>query len=131
MKSLIERLRTAGIQPTPQRIAIARHVLASRAHPTAEDVLKAVRRRHPTVSRATVYNTLNLLADRGLVRAQPLREGVLAFDPLVEPHHHFIDERTGEIHDIPWTALRVTGLAGLRAFEVREHHVVLRGRRKA
>lgn len=131
MKSLIERLRTARIQPTPQRIAIARHVLDSRTHPTAEEVLKAVRRRHPTISRATVYNTLNLLADRGLVKVQPLWEGVLAFDPLVAPHHHFIDERSGEIHDIPWSALRVTGLAALRAFEIREHHVVLRGRRKA
>jgi Fe2+ or Zn2+ uptake regulation protein len=50
MKALIERLLAAGIQPTPQRIAIARHVLDSRTHPTAEDVLKVVRRRHPTVN---------------------------------------------------------------------------------
>lgn len=130
MKDLIARLRAAGIQPTSQRLEIARHVLGSRSHPGAEEILKAARKRHPTVSRATVYNTLNLFVGKGLLKAQSLRDGTLVFDPLVAPHHHFIDDRTGEIHDIPWEALRVTGHETLRGFEVRDHQVVLRGRRR-
>lgn len=130
MKDMIPRLRAAGIRPTLQRIEIARHVLATRAHPCAEDVLKATRRRHPTVSRATVYNTLNLLVEKGLLKGQTLREGTLVFDPFLDPHHHFIDDRTDGIYDIPWDALRVTGHEALRGFDVRDYQIVLRGRRR-
>jgi len=89
-----------------------------------------VRRRSPTVSRATVYNTLHLFAARGLLRTQVLQGGTLVFDPHVRAHHHFIDEATGKIHDIPWSALRVTGHKTLAGFEVRDFQVVLRGRRR-
>jgi Fe2+ or Zn2+ uptake regulation protein len=130
MQNLIARLRQHGIQPTPQRLAVAKSVLATRAHPAADEVWARVRRSCPTVSRATVYNTLNLLVERGLLRSQILRGGTVVFDPLLEPHHHLIDEETGRIHDIPWRALKVSGHRALRGFEVREHQVVMRGRRR-
>ena len=95
MGTLIDRLRHSGIQPTPQRIAVAEFVLSTAAHPTADGVWMHVRTRCPTLSRATVYNTLNLFAEKGLLKPQPLREGAVVFDPHVQPHHHFIDEDTG------------------------------------
>ena len=52
------------------------------------------------------------------------------FDPNVEPHHHFVDDETGAIHDIPWTALRVGKVDELEGVDVREYQVVLRGRPK-
>jgi Fe2+ or Zn2+ uptake regulation protein len=130
MGSTIEILRRNGIQPTPQRIAVADYVLASRAHPSADDVYNGVRQTCPTVSRATVYNTLNLLVEKGIIRQQLLREGLVLFDPHVAAHHHFIDEESGEIHDLPWNAVEVSGIGDLDGFEVREFQVVLRGRRK-
>jgi len=130
MQDLIVRLRQHGIQPTPQRLAVAQVVLTTRAHPAADQVWARVRRRSPTISRATVYNTLNLLVERGLLRSQILRGGKVVFEPRLEPHHHLIDEETGRIHDIPWHALRVTGHRALAGFEVREHQVVMRGRRR-
>lgn len=130
MQNLIARLRQHGIQPTPQRLAVAKAVLVTRAHPGADQVWARVRRSCPTISRATVYNTLNLLVDRGLLRSQILRGGTVVFDPLLEPHHHLIDEETGRIHDIPWKAVRVSGHRSLAGFEVREHQVVMRGRRR-
>ena len=60
-----------------------------------EEVWAAVRQRCPTLSRATVYNTLNLFAEKGLLKLPPIKEGVAVFDPNVAPHHHFIDEETG------------------------------------
>jgi Fe2+ or Zn2+ uptake regulation protein len=77
-----------------------------------------------------VYNTLNLLAEKGLLKARVITEGVVVFDPHVERHHHFVDEATGRIHDVPWEAVRVTGESSLSGFEVREFQVVMRGRRK-
>ena len=126
----MERLNQSGIQPTPQRIAVAEFVLTTDTHPTADEVWVKVRRTCPTLSRATVYNTLNLLVEKGLLKSQPLREGSVAFDAHIVPHHHFIDEDSGKVFDLPWDAVKVTGEDSLVGFEVREYQVVLRGRRR-
>lgn len=126
---LVERLKSHGIQPSAQRVAIARYVLATDEHPSADRVWERVRAELPVVSRATVYNTLNLFVDKGLLRELVLAEGKVVFDPVVERHHHFIDERTGRIHDVPWDALTVSDVDALAGFEVHEYQVVLRGRR--
>jgi Fur family transcriptional regulator, iron response regulator len=128
MDDLEGTLRRQGIQPTPQRLAVAGFVLRTDTHPSADEVLSRVRRSHPAVSRATVYNTLNRLVDRGLLRARVLKEGTVVFDPNLARHHHFIDEETGRIHDVPWESLRVSGPESLEGLEVREYYVVMRGR---
>lgn len=130
MHRVIEDLRAHGIAPTPQRIAVAEFVLRTHEHPTADTVWDRVRERMPTVSRATVYNTLNLFVEKGLLRTQVLKEGTVVFDPHVERHHHFVDEKTGEIVDIPWNALRVAGANALEGYDIREFQVVLRGTRR-
>lgn len=129
MLDVLATLRRHGIQPTPQRIAVAKHVLAAKTHPSADEVWAQVRRRCPTLSRATVYNTLNVFVEKGLIRTQVLREGTVVFDPRIDAHHHFIDVNTGKIYDVPWDALKVSGENVLRGFEVREYQVILRGRR--
>lgn len=122
-------LRDHGIQPSAQRVAVARYILYTEEHPSADQVFSRVSRSCPMLSRATVYNTLNLFVSKGLLRSLVLAEGKVVFDPKTIPHHHFIDEKTGKIHDLAWDAFRVTGLEGLLGFEVKEYQVVLRGRR--
>lgn len=131
MDDAISILRQCKIQPTPQRIAVVECVMASKTHPTADEVVVAARKTCPTVSRATVYNTLNLLVEKRLIGMQTIREGAVVFDPNVRKHHHFIDEETGEIHDIPWDQLEVKGKEKLKKFEISEFQVILRGRRKS
>jgi len=128
MTDLIQILSQSGMRPTPQRIAVVEFVLSTDAHPTADEVLAKVRTACPTISRATVYNTLNLLVSKGLLRAQVLREGTAVFDPKVEAHHHFIDDDTGRIYDVPWEAVTVNGEDSVDGFNVREYQVVMRGR---
>lgn len=130
MRDLMTLLRSRGIQPTPQRLTITEYVLKATTHPSAEEVWHHVRRRCPTLSRATVYNTLNVLAEKGLVRPQVLKEGTVVFDPRTDRHHHFIDVETGRVYDVPWSAIRVAGKEKLRDFDVQEYQVVLRGRRR-
>jgi len=130
MHKAMDTLREYGIQPTPQRVAVAEFVLQTDTHPTADEVWATVRRRCPTLSRATVYNTLNLLAEKGLLKLQPLKDGVIVFDAHVEPHHHLIDDETGKVFDVPWNAVKITGAATVDGFEVREYQVVMRGRRR-
>src|SRR5262245_21003587 len=128
---VIDILHSRGIQPSAQRVAVAEYVLYTDEHPSAERVWSQVREREPVLSRATVYNTLNLFVEKGLLRSLVLAEGRVVFDPRVDRHHHFIDEKTGAIYDLPWEALRVSQVDALPGFEVNEYQVVLRGRRQA
>ncbi len=128
---VIARLEQAGIRPSAQRVAIASYVLATADHPSADEVWTAVKAQFPMVSRATVYNTLQTFREHGLLQQLVLAEGCVVFDPNVERHHHFVDDETGAIHDIPWNALRVGKVDELEGVDVREYTVVVRGRRKA
>ena len=129
-RDLIDRLERADIRPSAQRVAIAAYVLATADHPTADEVWSRVKAEFPMVSRATVYNTLQLFRDHGLLQQLVLAEGSVVFDPKVEPHHHFVDDETGAIHDIPWSALRVGKVDELEGVDVRDYMVVVRGRKK-
>jgi len=124
-----EILRRHGIQPSAQRLAVAEYVLRTEEHPSADQVWGKVSGTLPMISRATVYNTLNLLVRKGLLRQLVLAEGKVVFDPHVERHHHFVDDETGEILDVPWDALDVRRVDALKGVSVREYQVVLRGRR--
>ncbi len=124
------RLREHGIQPSAQRVAIAEYVLHTDEHPSADLVWKRVQAKLPYVSRATVYNTLNLFVETGLLRALSLADQSVVFDPKTERHHHFIDEETGEIHDVPWEKVQVCNVEALRGFEIHDYQVVMRGVRK-
>jgi Fe2+ or Zn2+ uptake regulation protein len=126
MRNPIQVLRDAGIQPSAQRIEVATYVLDTDTHPSAEEVWAEVRKRLPTCSRATIYNTLNLFVAKGLLRMHVLAEGYVVFDPRLERHHHFIDDESGRIYDIPWDAIDVARIDSL-PFEVREYQVILRG----
>ena len=120
-------LEQHGIQATAQRVAIARYVLFTDDHPSADEVWTKVRESFPMVSRATVYNTLNLLVGKGLLRELVLTEGRLVFDANIERHHHFIDEGTGKIYDLPWNRVKVSRVDRLEGFAVTDYQVLLRG----
>ena len=131
MATVSEQLRFHGIHPSRQRVAIGEYVLQTEEHPSAERVLEEARKQLPSVSQATVYNTLNLFVEKGLLKALQLEPGHTVFDPHVGPHHHFIDDDSGHIHDIPWTAVNVQGTEDLAEFEIDEVQIIFRGRRKA
>ena len=122
-------LRDHGINPSAQRVAVAQYVLHTKDHPSADEVWTRVRERFPHLSRATVYNTLNLFVEKGLLRQFALTEGRVVFDPKTDDHHHFIDEESGRIHDVAWDAVRVSNVSKLEGFDVREYQVVMRGKR--
>jgi Fur family peroxide stress response transcriptional regulator len=123
-------LQEHGIQPSAQRVAVADYVLKTIEHPSADLVWSRVKARVPYISRATVYNTLNLFVEKGLLRALALAEDSVVFDPNVERHHHLVDE-TGAIHDIPWDKVQVCNIETLKGFEIHDYQVVMHGVRKS
>jgi Fur family peroxide stress response transcriptional regulator len=85
---------------TPQRLAVMEHLKDNKEHPSAEEIYRAVRRRFPTMSFATVYNTLELLKERGMVTELALEARRKRFDPDTRPHHHLICTGCRRIVDV-------------------------------
>jgi Fur family peroxide stress response transcriptional regulator len=97
--SIIDILRKNGYKATPQRIAICRFALQSRDHPTAQRIYGEVKKVHPTVSLATVYKTLQILAQHNLIQELDLPESQARFDSYVEPHVNLVCVQCGNIQD--------------------------------
>jgi Fur family peroxide stress response transcriptional regulator len=91
--------RQAGVKLTHQRLEIFRAVAASAEHPSAEGVLRALRPRMPTVSLDTIYRTLWLLHDLGLVSTLGPRRESVRFDANLAHHHHYVCVRCGLARD--------------------------------
>ena len=98
IRSEFEKL---GILPTPQRLEVAGILLEKPQHLSADQIIERLRTRGSSVSKATVYNTLNLFSEHGLVKevmVDPIRK---FYDSTAHPHHHFYNVDTGELSDIP------------------------------
>lgn len=93
-------LRSNGITPTAQRIRVGQILFACRQHLTAEQILARLRADGGRVSKATVYNTLNLFASKGLLRELNVDATRSSFDSNTSPHFHFHVEDTGELIDV-------------------------------
>ncbi len=99
--------RQAGIKLTHQRLEIFREVAASLEHPDADTVFRAVQARMPTVSLDTVYRTLWMLNDLGLITTLGPRRESVRFDANLEHHHHYICVRCGLVRDFESTEFNV------------------------
>lgn len=106
-------LRSHGINPTSQRVEIARLMLSRRTHLAAEEVFRLVNRDETHVSKATVYNTLGVFAEKGLIREVVIDPSRLVYDSNTAPHHHFYNVETGELVDIESRTMAVEGIPPL------------------
>jgi Fur family iron response transcriptional regulator len=126
-RALAER----GIRPTAQRVRIATLLLASAQHLSAEQILAQLRAAGARVSKATVYNTLNLFAAHGLIRQLSVDGSRAWFDSNVDPHYHFHDLTTGALIDVPVPAVEFSRLpAPPPGTEVAGIDLVIRLRKK-
>ena len=96
-----------GILPTPQRLEIAEVLFEKPQHLSAEQIIERLRTGGSGVSKATVYNTLNLFSDRGLVRECLVDPERRFYDSNTQPHHHFYNVDTGHLIDIPREEIRL------------------------
>jgi len=101
--AMMRDLKRAGLKLTPQRMAIVRLFATDESHPTAQDLFEKLRPAFPTMSFATVYNTLDALAKAGLaglVRIPGKRGDAARFDPNTTAHHHAVCDGCGAVVDI-------------------------------
>jgi Fur family iron response transcriptional regulator len=106
----LARLRSVGLRPTRQRLALARLLLESGdRHITAEQLHGEAVGADIQVSLATVYNTLHQFTEAGLLREVVVEPGRSYFDTNTTDHHHFFCDADGRLQDIPGEDVMVSG----------------------
>jgi len=111
----IERLKSAGVTPTQQRVEIAQLLFARHQHISAEQVLAMANAQSSVVSKATVYNTLGLFASKGLLREVIIDPAKVFYDSNTAEHHHFYNVDSGELMDIQGESVQLANLPDLPA----------------
>jgi len=100
MESIKTTLQEKGIKPTYVRLKILDYLERNRFHPTAEDIFKALEKDVPTLSRTSIYNTLNTFKENGLLNSLFITSSEVHFDRNTVPHHHFFCNECKKIIDL-------------------------------
>ena len=125
---IIELLRSAGLRPTRQRLALTKLLFDGEdRHVTAEMLHGEALAAGVSVSLATVYNSLNQFNKAGLLREIVVEVGRSYFDTNILPHHHIFNEDTRELTDIAANQIHLTGLPEIAdGQEINRIDVILR-----
>ena len=119
-ESVRKVLCALNINPTNQSIDIAKFILITDQHLAAEDIFASLNDNECGISRATVYNTLNLFADKGLVRRVIIDSSKIYYDSKTTPHSHYYNVDTGEISDFEFNDAQISPLPTLPEHTVQE-----------
>jgi len=132
LNTIKETFRNAGIKCTNQRLEIFHEVVQDSNHPDAETVFRNVRKQMPNISLDTVYRTLWLLKDLGLITTLGTPRERTRFDANLSQHHHFICNQCGKTSDLYSKELDemkiskyVKNIGEARTFQVNIHGLCL------
>ena len=122
----------AGLKMTEQRRAILRVLSEAEDHPSVEEVYQRARDIDSSISVATVYRTLNLLDQLGLVQKHDFNEAYARFELNTDHHHHLVDVETGEVYEFQDETLEAIKreIAEKMGFELVDDRLELYGKRK-
>lgn len=125
MERIVRKYRGKGFKLTPQRIAILKFLEGNTNHPTADDIYTEIKKKYPTVSFATVYNTVQALRDRGELLEITIDPERKHFDPNPSAHHHIMCTGCGKIGDVFFDYSKSLGLPEevTREFAVTGNHI--------
>jgi Fur family peroxide stress response transcriptional regulator len=119
--------KITGLKMTPQRLAILAYLEGNIDHPSADDIYKAILKKFPTMSFATVYNTLESLKNRGSVSELTIDPVKKRFDPNPDPHHHLICIKCSKILDIHIDYELQVPYENKQGFEITGNHIEFYG----
>ena len=129
LKEALDTLKVSSVRITPQRHAILEYLINSMAHPTADEIYKALEGKFPNMSVATVYNNLRVFKDVGLVKELTYGDSSSRFDFTTHDHYHAICESCGKIVDFQYPGLdEVEQFAShVTGFKVSHHRLEVYG----
>src|SRR5512145_1119665 len=127
IRKLQEKGSIKGFKRTPQRLSILEHLDGNTSHPSAEEIFRVVGKKNPSMSFATVYNTLNTLVQAGAVRELTIDPDRKRYDPDTSSHHHLICLDCKKVVDIP-DSITVDVPRGIaRDFTITGNHIEFYG----
>jgi Fur family iron response transcriptional regulator len=130
-KEIVQKLKQYGVMPTSQRIEVASILLARPQHLSADQIIDKLNSRRSCVSKATVYNTLKLFSQQGLVKELNVDSSRKFYDSTTYAHHHFFHVESGKLTDIPDSQVSIKGLPPLpKGTEQESVEVLIRVRNK-
>ncbi len=100
MEEIRKFLESKGVHPSYHRIKIMEYLLKNRIHPTVETIYRNLHKEIPTLSKTTIYNTLNLFAEKGLVTVLTIDERETRYDVDTRAHAHFKCKKCGKVYDL-------------------------------
>lgn len=124
MKNITEYLKKHSIQPTYQRIKIYEYLSKNKTHPTADEIYRALVKENPTLSKTTVYNTLNFFVEKEIVLLITIEENEARYDADTSVHGHFKCKKCGKVYDFKVTHIEAEGL---EMFQIDEKGVYYKG----
>ena len=129
---LLKKCNDAGIRMTAQRSLIIETLIGSDDHPDADQVYRRAVERDEAISLPTVYRTLNLLDDAGIIKKINMNDGKARFESVREDHDHLIDADNGHIHEFYNQELKkiLESIAENMGYEVIDHRIVIVGRKR-
>ncbi len=131
-EAVVELLKSRNIIPTSQRVEIASILMSRPQHLSADQLLKMALENGTYISKATIYNTLNLFTEKGMAREVIINSGKVFFDSNTSAHNHFYNEDTGELIDFEAGEMTLTSMPELpEQTETSGVDVVIRIRNKA
>ena len=98
-QELFALFRKNGYKATTQRLAIYKFILPREDHPSADQIYHALKNDYPTISLGTIYKTLHLLKEIGLIQELGFNEGSIRYDPDMDIHINMVCTKCGKIHD--------------------------------
>ena len=98
-EKIIELLRKKGLRITTQRLAVYKFILSRKDHPSADQIYQELKNQYPTISLGTIYKTLHLLKELGLLQELGFPEGSIRYDPDMELHINMVCSKCGKIYD--------------------------------
>ena len=125
-KCTIDALKSRKIRLSHQRMKILEYLCQNRNHPTADQIYIALHEEEPTLSKTTVYNTLHMLCERGLIREISIENNETRYDIVTEDHGHFKCTECGAVYDFCFDFEGLTA-KDLSEFEVVDKNVYFKG----
>lgn len=125
-EDLKQELKSRSINLSHQRLKVLEYLAVNPCHPTADQIFTSLQKDIPTLSKTTVYNTLKLLAEAGLIRAISIEDKEARYDVARENHGHFKCESCKAIYDF---GIDIDSLAcsDLGDFLIRDKDVYFKG----
>lgn len=127
ISQISDKLQSHHIKPSYPRVKIYEYLMAEKSHPTADEIYQRLALEIPTLSKTTVYNTLDLFVKENLVRRIVIDGHESRYDATVDEHGHFVCDSCGKIYDfsMDMSSLKLTTL--LDGFQIREQDLYVRG----